>query len=180
MHKCVWLTIITLDESETFHAVEELDGSTGFFSGQFPLWRSTAIDDFDQVAFNLNVGSGNLAAPIHKRKAQALTFGQPLEPSPFNLADMNENIVATRILDNESKPFLGIEKLNFSGAFANHLIWHAAAAMTATTAAKTAVGAGVSFYWGSTVTLISVKIFIAEAVALIPASTTPVPVKTHS
>ncbi|MEO0439361.1 MAG: hypothetical protein AAF067_00650, partial [Pseudomonadota bacterium] len=72
-----------------------------------------------------------------------------------------------------------------SGAFANHLIRHAAAAMTTATAAatntaKTVVGAGISFYWGGTVTLISVKIFIAEAVALIPASATPVPVKTHS
>ena len=180
MHKCIWLTIIPLDESEAFHAVEELDRSAGFFSGQFPLRGGTAIDDFDQFALNLNIGSGNLATSVHKRKAQSLAFGQPLEPSPFNLADMHKDIVTTRILDDESEAFLSIEKLNFSRAFANHLIWHATAAMTATTAAKAAVGAGVSFYWGSTVTLISVKIFIAEAVALIPASTTPVPVKTHS
>ncbi|GAA0475850.1 hypothetical protein GCM10009096_16960 [Parasphingorhabdus litoris] len=98
---------------------------------------------------------------------------------------MHKHVVAARILDNESETFLRVEKFNFTGAFADNLVWHSAtvaSAMTAAALSTTIAGVGprVSLYWGAAIALISIKILITKAITLVPASATPVSIKTHS
>jgi hypothetical protein len=187
MDKCIRLSIVALNEPEAFAAVEKLYGTGGFFSGKFPArgttaaailaMASTTIGNIYKIAFDLNVRSRNLPAAVNERKAQCLAFGETFQARAFYLTDMDKNIFAATILYDEAKTLLRIKKFNRPGAFANNLVRHTAAASGA---ACITVRPRISFYGRTAITLISIEVFVTEAVALVPASTSPVSVKTHS
>jgi len=93
------------------------------------------------------------------------------------LTNMDKNVFAATILYDEAKTLLCIEKFYRPGAFADDLIRH-----TATPSGGTgiAVWSRISLYGRTVITLISIEVFVTEAVALVPASASPVSVKTHS
>lgn len=93
---------------------------------------------------------------------------------------MHKHILAAGILHNEAKAFLSVEEFYFTAAFTDNLVRHSAALTATALSAIICIWSGVSFYWWGAITLISVKILITKAVALVPASATPVSVKTHS
>ena len=187
MDKCIGLPIITLNEAKAFGAVEEFHCAGGLFSSQFPARRtataaivtggSAAGLKIYKIAFDLNVRSGNLSAPVNQRKAQCLSFREAFKSRAFDLANMDKDVFAAAILDDEAEPLLYVEEFNRPGAFADNLVRHAA---TPSGTAGIAIRTCVSFYGWTAITLISIEVFVTEAVALVPASTSPVSVKTHS
>src|ERR1044072_4046493 len=92
MHEGVRLAIIPLDEAETLHRVEELDGTAGPLSGQLPLRAAFALLAAEAasgtlaatgtlrrrqgIAFDHEIARGHLAATIDQGKLQRLPFGK--------------------------------------------------------------------------------------------------------
>jgi hypothetical protein len=185
MDKGIRLSIIPLDEAKAFAAVEKFYGASGLLSGKFPARRtatffagaSCTVRYFDEIAFDLDVRSRNLAAAVYQRKTQGLTFCEPFQASAFHLADMDKNIFSAAILHDEAEALLRIEEFYGSGAFADNLVGHAT---PSSGTAGITVRSCVSFHGRAAVTLISIEVFVAETIALVPASTSPVSVKTHS
>lgn len=139
MHECIGLAVVTRDEAEAFHRVEELYRAGGLFAGQFALRRCRAGFNRDNVAYNLKVGSGNFSATIDKVEFELLTFGQTFKTGAFHGADVNEDVFATIFTLNEAEALLAVEKLYGAFAGADNLGWHAAT--TAATAARAAAEA---------------------------------------
>ena len=120
---------------------------------------------------------GHLAAPVNQRKAQRLSFRETFQSRSFDLTDMDEDVFAATVLHDEAKALLRIEKFDRPRAFTDDLIRHAAAPSGA---ARITVRSRVSFNGRAVITLISIEVFVAEAIAFVPASASPVSIKTHS
>ncbi len=88
----VRLAIITLDEAEALHGVEELDRTAGAFAGQLTLratlcttettgagfarfTRRRTIGHGERFAVDDQIGRRHLATTIHQGEAERLTFG---------------------------------------------------------------------------------------------------------
>lgn len=157
VNKCIRLAIITLDETETLHCIEELHRSAGAFAGKLALraatitttairtvaaFRAWAIFNRQRLSVDLEVCCGNLAATIHKGEAQRLSFGKAGEASLFNRADVDKHVFAAIITNDEAETLLAIEEFYDAGAFANNLRGHSAAeTAAAATAAATKAAA---------------------------------------
>ena len=93
MDECVWLAIITLDEAEALHGVEELDGARRGFTGQRALnagatfrtvaeatavltGRRCTVFNRKRFAIDDEIRCGNLSTTIHERVAKRLAFGE--------------------------------------------------------------------------------------------------------
>jgi hypothetical protein len=176
------LSIIALDEAEALHRVEELDRAAGFFAGQFATAEIAAAATFARTitvtrgaaflhghgfAVDLEIGCRNLAATVHEREAERLTFGQAGEARLLDRRDVNEHILAAIIADDKAKALLPVEEFYNAGAFANDLCWHATTG-TAATAAKTTTAAAAE------TTAATAAESVATAAKAITAATEPV------
>lgn len=180
MHEHIFAAIVTLDETESLHVVEEFNSAVGAFAGRF-AHRATlepgititaatleattvtaavtiktaafgtrgALGNGDRITVDDKVGCRYLAATIHQREFERLTFGQSGQASLFDRTDMDKDIIRTVIDLNEAKTLLTVEKLDDSFARTDHLSGHcratrgsaeatAAACSTAAEAAATA------------------------------------------
>lgn len=205
MHECVGLAVITSDEAETLHGIEELDGSRGAFARQLALRSCRARFDRDNVANNLQVGSRNFSTAINQIEFQLLSFGKAFQPSAFYCADVHEHIFAAIFTLNEAEALLAVEKLYNAFAGADDLSRHSAAtaatwatetaaaraawatiatAETATITAETtaiteATPATAEIIATETAAAVGIKTFFAETVPLIASAAPPPSVKTH-
>ena len=197
VHERIRLTIIASDEAEAFHRVEELHRTGGLFAGQFALRRCRARFNRDDIAYNLQIGCGNLAATINQIEFELLAFRQTFKTSPFNSADMDEDVFAAIFALDEAEALLAVEELYGAFAGSDNLGRHPAAARTAAeaatiTAAKTAARSAAA----ETATIATaaepvapakavttagkgIEIVFAETVPLVASASPPPSVKTH-
>jgi len=199
MHESVRLAVIARDKAEALHRVEKLNRTRSLFAGQLALgcgWRLT-LGNGDHIADHDQVTGGNLAATINQRELQPLTFGQTFQASALNSADVHKHILATVFTLNKAEAFLHVEKLHDTFALAYDLSWHAgtgttgatratAKAATPTTRAAAAETVTTTEAIATTTaeTILTstherIEAFLAEPVALVPASTATPSVKTH-
>ncbi len=143
VHERVRLTVITRDEAEALHRVEELDRTGRLVTRQLAL-RSrfarcllTLLFDRDDIADHHEIAGRNLAATIDELEFQLLTFGKTFQAGTLYRADVHEHIIATLIALNEAEALGCVEELYDALALANDLGRHAATA-GATAAAETA------------------------------------------
>ncbi len=142
VHECVRLTVITRDEAEALHRVEELDRTGRLVTRQLALGSRfarcllTLLFDRDDIADYDEIAGRNLAATIDKLEFQLLTFGKTFQAGTLDRADVHEHIIATLIALNEAEALGCVEELYDALALANDLGRHAAA--TGATAAETA------------------------------------------
>ena len=145
VHECVRLAIVTDEEAETLHCIEEFDRPGRLLTGQFALGRATgSLLDSHDLANDLKVLRGNLAAAINQIELELLTFGQTFEPGAFNRTDVDEDVFAATFLLDEAEAFLAVEELYDALAGADNLSGHTvktAATATGTTTAATAARA---------------------------------------
>lgn len=134
MDESIGLAVIALDEAKALGTIEEFYSASSLFTGQFSARGATTVIAattssryFDKVALDLNVRSRNFSAAVNQRKPQGLAFGQALQARSLNLADVDKNVFATTVLNDEAKTFLRIKKFDGSGAFTDNLVRHAAA-----------------------------------------------------
>ena len=145
MHKCIGLAIITGDEAEALHGIEELDRSGRLLASQLALRGfccGFALGHRDHIADHDQIGRRDLAAAIDQSEFKLLTFGQSFKASPLNRADVHEHIFSAIIALDEAEAFLGVEELYDAFAFANDLSRHTSAAASAATRAAKAAAAG--------------------------------------
>jgi hypothetical protein len=152
----IGLPVIALNEAEALHRVEELYRAAAFFAGQRALRRAAkataafargiaitrrrTIRDGKRLTFDLEIRRRDLAAAIHQREAEWLSFGQTRQAGLLNGRNVHEHIFAAIIADNKAEAFLPVEKLDHASAFANDLRGHATTGTT-TAAGKTAAAA---------------------------------------
>jgi len=144
VHERIGLAIITDEEAEALHRVEELDRAGHTFTRQLPRRSCRLGRHGNDIANNLKILSGNLSATIHEVVLQFLPFGEAFKPGTFHSADMNEDVFAATFLLDEAEAFLDVEELHDALASADDLGWHTgktAAACTAARAAARATGA---------------------------------------
>jgi len=148
VHERVRLPIVTLDEAEAFHRVEELDRPAGLFARQLPLRAATgaataaaAALDRHRLALNPEVGRRDPAAAIDKGKFERLSISEIRETRLLDRRNMDEHVVSAVITDDETESLLRIEEFDDAFAFANHLRGHAATAATAATAESSSAAA---------------------------------------
>jgi hypothetical protein len=172
MHESIGLAIITGDEAKALHGVEELDRTGGLVARQLTLGSSRrfALGSSDHVTHDRQIAGRHLAAAIHEREFQALTFGKAFETGAFNSADVDEHVFATIFTLDKAETLLGVEELDHALALANHLGRHAAttgsaAAEAATTGSAAAEAAAIAAAEAATVTT-------AEATAVTTAEAT--------
>lgn len=151
----VRLAVITLDEAEALHGVEELDRAAGAFAGQLTLratlcttettgaglarfTRRRTIGHGERFAVDDQIGRRHLATTIHQGEAERLTFGQTGQAGLLDRADVNEHVFAAIVTNDEAETLLAVEELDDTLAFANDLGRHAATTAAAATKAATA------------------------------------------
>lgn len=142
--ECVRLTVVTHEETEALHCVEEFDGSRRLLTGQLALGRAAAsLRDSHDFADDLQVLSRNLAAAIDEVELEFLTFGQAFETRTFDCADVDKYVFAATLLLDEAEAFLAVKELYDAFAGADNLSGHAVETATAagTTTAATAARA---------------------------------------
>ncbi len=135
MDECVGLAIVTGDEAEALHTVEEFHRASRTLTSQLTLRRLFLLHG-DNVTNNNQITRRNLAAAIDEREFELLTFCQAFKPGPLNRADVYEHILAACILLDEAEALVRVEKFYRALALANDLGRHAAA-ITAAAARST-------------------------------------------
>lgn len=144
VHECIGLAVITRDEAEALHRVEELDGAGSLFAGELALRRRFTLGDGNYVANDRKLAGRDLAATVDELEFQLLTFGETLETRTLNRADVDEDVIAALITLDEAETLGCVEELYDATALANDLGRHtaaSAAAETTTAAAATRAAA---------------------------------------
>jgi hypothetical protein len=170
VHERIRLAIITGDEAEALHAVEELDRASGLFTGQLALRGSRLGRDGDDIAHNLKVGGRNLATAIDQVEFQRLAFGQAFETGAFHGTDVDEHVFAAVFTLNEAEALLAVEELDHTLAGANDLGGHAATAAAATARAAEAAAAIAAAKAAAITAAEATAVTTAEATAAIAAA----------
>jgi hypothetical protein len=144
----------------------------------------------DGFTINDQIGCRDLAATIHQREFEWLSFCQTRKSGLLNSADVHEHIVGTVIHLDEAETLLAIEKFDYSFAGANDLRGHwwstsgttgsaeaAAATCAAAESATRTSAAKITLEWrGCAVAIIAV---IPETVSFVPATAVTLAIKTH-
>src|SRR4051794_6966785 len=138
MHECVGLPVVALDEAEALHCVEELDRSLRLLTGQLPLRPALGALDRHRLAFDPEVRRGDPAAAVHQRELERLAVREVRETGLLDRRDVDENVFAAIIADDEAEALLRIEEFNDTLAFADDLRGHSAATSGTAAAAETA------------------------------------------
>ena len=172
MHESIGLPVVADEEAETLHRIEELHGTRRAFAGQLALRRTAAAASaaatgrsLDDVANDLKILRGRLAATINEIELEFLPFSKPFEASTLDSGDMDEDVLATTILLDEAKTLLGVEELDGSLAGSDDLCRHAIAAATAAAAETTAATAAAEATAAATAITAAKTIATAEAIA---------------
>jgi hypothetical protein len=139
MHESVFLAVIAGDESKALHRIEELDRAGGLFAGKLALRRARRHGN--NVADNLQVGSGNFPASIDQVELQFLPFGEPFEAGAFDLADVDEHVFTAFVALDEAKALLDVEEFYLALAGADNLRGHSATTTAAAIARRAATTA---------------------------------------
>jgi hypothetical protein len=143
MHECVGLAVITRDEAEALHRIEELDRACCLFAGELALrscCRRFPLLHGDHIADDLQIAGRNLASAINQLKLELLTFCKAFKAGALYRADVHKHILAALITLDEAEAFGRVEELYCAAALADNLGWHTAATRstaTETTAAAT-------------------------------------------
>ncbi len=154
VHEHIFAAIVTLDEAESLHVVEEFDGAIGAFAGRFAhrttleatiaiaaaleattiataitiksatLRTRSALWNRKWIAVNHKIGCRYFAATINKREFERLPFGQASQAGLLDSADVHEYVIGTIVDLNEAETLLIIEEFDNALAFANHLGGH--------------------------------------------------------
>ena len=142
VHERIGLTIITGDEAETLHAVEELDRAGRAITGQLTLRRFT-LGDCDYLANNLQIACRDLAAAIHQSEFKLLTFSEGFKARALYGTDVNEYVLAAFIALNEAEALGRVEEFYSALSLPDDLCRHSAttAAAAASTATAEAIAA---------------------------------------
>ena len=162
VYEGIRLAIVTLNEAEALHGIEEFYGTARLLAGQlalraaiatgtaaeaaaFPRSGRRAFRHRQGFALNLEISGGYLAAAIDQREFQRLSFRQAGKPSLLDCADVHEHIFAAIVPDDETETLLAIEEFYDALALAHYLGRHSASttaaaawAAEAATAAETA------------------------------------------
>jgi hypothetical protein len=151
VNECIRLSVIATDEAETLHRIEEFDGALSLFASQLALRaateaalagaalaRSRGANDFHRLAVDLEVGRRDATAAVDQRELQRLAIGEVRKTCLLNRRDMDENILAAIVADDEAEALLRIEEFDDALAFANDLGRHSATCAAATEAATAA------------------------------------------
>jgi hypothetical protein len=131
VHERVGLAVVTRDEAEAFHRVEELDRSGCLFAGKLALRCGRLGRDLDHVANDLKVCRRDLAATIDEVEFELLAFSQAFKAGAFDSTDVHEHVFAAVFTLNEAEALLRVEELYDALAGADNLGGHAAASATA-------------------------------------------------
>jgi hypothetical protein len=153
MHECIGLAVVALNEAEALHCVEELDRTAGLLTGQLAL-RTTAAPssravaaatalDSHRLALDSEVRCRDPAAAIDERELERLAVSEIRETRLLDRRDVDEDVFAAIVTNDEAEALLRVEEFDDAFAFANDLRRHssAAAAPTAKTAATAAAAA---------------------------------------
>jgi hypothetical protein len=138
VHEGIRLAIITGDEAEALHRIEELDRAGRLLAGKLTLRSNFALLDGDHVANDRKVGGRDLAAAIDELEFKLLAFGQTFKSGPLDSADVNEDVIAAFIALDEAKALGCVEELYDATALADNLCGHSATARATAEAAATA------------------------------------------
>ena len=134
MNESIGLPIVTSDEAETLHRVEELHRAGGLLAGKLTLRRNFTLLDGNDVTDDHEVAGRNLTAAIDELEFQLLSLGQAFKTRAFDRADVYEHIVAAFIPLDEAEALCRVEKFYDAAALSNDLGRHATAARSATAA----------------------------------------------
>jgi hypothetical protein len=137
----VRLSIIPLDEAESLHRIEELDRSLGLFARELALGAALRALDRHRLAFDSKVRRRNASAAIDESELERLPVCEIGEASLLDGRDVDEDIVAPVIADDEAEAFLGIEELHDPLPFTDDLRGHSATAAATESAATAAAEA---------------------------------------
>jgi hypothetical protein len=134
----VRLAVIALDEAESLHCVEELDGALRLFAGQLALRSALGALDGYRLAFDSKVRRRNPSAAIDQGEFQRLPVGEIGQARLLDGRDVDEHVLPAVIADDEAESLLGIEELHHALPFADDLGRHASTAAAETAAIATA------------------------------------------
>jgi hypothetical protein len=134
----VRLAVIALDEAESLHCVEELDGALRLFAGQLALRSALGAFDGYRLAFDPKVRRRNPSAAIDQGEFQRLPVGEIGQARLLDGRDVDEHVLPAVIADDEAESLLGIEELHHALPFADDLGRHASTAAAETAAIATA------------------------------------------
>ncbi len=114
MDERIGLAIVARDEAEALHRIEELHRAGGLLASALPLRssRRRALFDSDHIADHLEVGSGNLAAPVNCVEGQFLSFGKADKARTLDPADVDEHVFTALIALDEAEALVRVEELD--------------------------------------------------------------------
>jgi hypothetical protein len=177
VHERVGLAVVSLDETEALHRVEELDRAAGLFAGQLALrsaagtGAAAAALDRHWFAFNAKVGRRYAPAAIDERKFERLAVGEVGEARLLDRRDVDEDVLATVIADDEAEAFLRVEEFDDALAFADDLGRHSASTAATKTATTAAAAAAESTAAAATAAVTIAAATTAEAAAIAETAT---------
>jgi hypothetical protein len=160
VHECVGLSVVALNEAEAFHGIEELDRAAGLFTSQLTLRTTaaraaavaaTAALDRHRLAFDTKVRRRDPTAAIDERELERLAVREVSETRLLDRRDVDEDIFAAIITDDEAEALLRVKEFDDAFALANDLRRHSAAG-AATTAEATAAAAATESTATATIT----------------------------
>jgi hypothetical protein len=167
VHECIRLSVVALDEAEAFHRVEELDRAAGLLAGQLPLRAALGAFDRHRLALNPEVCRRDTSAAIDERELERLTVRQIRQSRLFDGGNVDKDVFAAVIANDESETLLRVEEFDDSFAFADDLGGH-----SATTAAAAAETATATTTETATAVAATAAATIAEATAVAESAAT--------
>src|SRR5205085_8592097 len=90
-----------------------------------------ALLDRKRIALDLEVGRGDAAATVHQGELERLAFRQTGEAGLLDRRDVDEDILAAIVADDEAEAFLAVEEFDDALGLADDLRGHAATAAAA-------------------------------------------------
>ena len=136
VHERIRLAIITRDEAEALHGIEELHGACCLLAGQLTLGSSGLGRHCNHVTYHLQVSRGDLSATINEIELKLLTLGKTFKPCTLDCTDVDEHVLTTVFALDEAEALLRVEELDDALAGTDDLGRHSAATSAAARAAE--------------------------------------------
>ena len=115
-------------------ALKNLTVSGRLLAGQLALRPALARRRFldrERIALDLEIGRRHPAAAIDQGEFERLALGQAGQAGLLDRGDVDENVLAAIVANDEAESLLGVEELDDALALADDLRGHAAAAAAA-------------------------------------------------
>jgi hypothetical protein len=103
-----------------------------------PLRSARSLCDRERIALDLEIAGRDAPAAIDQSEFERLPFGEAGKSSLLDGGDVDEDIFAAIVADDEAEALLGVEEFDDALAFADDLGRHAAAAWAAAATAAAA------------------------------------------